>query len=201
VIAYLDSNVILEIILGQAQAESAQAVLRAAAEGRLVVKLPVFVLYEIEQKLRRLSAVRQDLAVLFRNHARTMGVANREIAAEGERAARAMADRFLLEDHDLRLTKAIITEPLLDVAEVLPLTTSVLVRAMRLANREGSLHLHDAIVAATALEDAQATGEPSALVTKDSDLSRNAAVVEALAELQCRVIGDIAGALAYLDGA
>lgn len=194
---YIDTNVVLEAVLEQPEHAAVGELLALAEQGSIQLAVPVFVMYELENKLRRLSAMHQNLVVLFRGHAQSLVVANPEMAGEGIAAANRMVDSFLSEEAGAQDRWDSLCSRLAACSQVLPLTAAAMDAAIHL-QADTRLHLQDAVVLATVLEDALNASGARIIVSRDEGWGADEALRDRLKGCDCELIGSIGGAIRHI---
>ncbi len=197
----VESNFLLELILGQKQASACETLLQAAEEGRLALHTPAFSFMEAVYKLRELGKSRDAL--------------QKSVFAELTAAERETTDKQLLkklmpefttvlEGRDVRQQERLlaISRRLTSVAQTIELTESVWLRTAELADTT-ALTLPDAIVAASLLERVEelastAAGEPVLFASRDSRAFSQNDVKQLFQERGCNVILNFDNARAKL---
>jgi predicted nucleic acid-binding protein len=191
---YLDTNVIFEAVLGQEEHLAAGDLIELAEKGVVELCVPVFVLYEITNKLRRLEAVHQNLVVTFRGHAQSLAAANPEMASEGIAAANQMLSSFLSDETAVADRWDSLHSRLEKCSDILELGMLAMEDAYKL-QAETKLHLQDAIVVAVVLADAQTREPPKLLISRDGAWYRDEALQRRLKACDCEFIGHLGGAV------
>lgn len=196
-IVYVESNFVLEVVLGQEQVRAALGILDKARGNEIRLAVPAVSLIEpfwaIEKKekerellVTQLSSLRQDL---LRSDARAS--LSNSLQSVGD------SIRKLHRDHVKRLRDLI--QEISVVAEVLVLSERLLLDAMVIDSRAG-LGLLDSLVLASIAEHLSSltVGETKAFATRDKDLCEVARRSE-IAKYDCECIPDYLDALRFLQ--
>jgi len=190
---YVESNFILELARGQAQAKPCEAILAGALGGRVELALPSFSVAEPVETIHRHAAERgriqqaleQDLSLLARTDSYKDEVERlREFTSVLARASES-------EREALRST----LQRTLECARVLETTAGAIALAAELGTKFG-LKLPDAIVCASIRLDLDARPiASSCFVTRDVKDFGNSNLVDEFESLGCRVLFNFGAAV------
>ena len=184
---YVESNFVLEIALGQEQAQAAEAILDHAERREITLVLPVFSLSEPFAAIKRRSNDSQrlgnDLRALLRERGRS-GPHQEDV-----RALRSASDLLeSIERRELeRLTATV--DRLLSVATVIPVNEVTYAEALAIMGRIGLSH-QDAMVYSSVLDHLKTTADhgPHLFANKnwrDFDVAR---ILDELEALGCELV-------------
>jgi predicted nucleic acid-binding protein len=198
VVIYSESNFVLELALGQEQAEAARYLLRTAENRELELAIPVFSLCE------PYSAVRQKAADRRKAIGETERAA-RELARAPEHAG-AVSELGPLLNYVIEASKADMDGlehtigALLECANVLPMTKEAL-DASLIHQREHGLQPADALIYAIVLNDAAArVEEPKMFVTRNSRDFDLPSIRDQLDRVRCDLLFDFRAVRGRLGG-
>lgn len=199
---YVETNFVLELALGQEQADSCREILRLAESDRLVLAIPAYSLMEPYEKLIRDAQRRQSLANELEQELTQLGRAEAfeaEIDAFEELAA-LLTRRREQELSRLRKTKS----ALLRAGNVLPLSAPALEESLHL-QRGFNLSPQDACVLAVVLQHLRAEGAdarssgPSCFVNRDASDFGDPDIEERLARHDCQIKYRFDDGLAFIQ--
>lgn len=195
---YVETNFLLEIVLRQEQAESAESLLLAAESGVLEMAVPEFSLAEAYARVRRLGNGYAEL------HLRLQAEVTRELARSAHYTTAAAAIEPLLTalrewtgEQLRRIDETALRA--LTVARCLAVNGPLFEAALRLAERL-ALPTPDAVVLAAILHDldARPTSAHTAFATRDTRFHEDRAIRDELESRGCRCIPRFGDAASYL---
>lgn len=194
VIVYVESNFVLELSLGQEQAEACEQLLELAEQGRIELAVPAFALVEplwtlkelTARRGRKLKEIRDEFAQMHRNPL------FKELGQSVHEELRGLFETC--RDEEVA-QHARVRGRLLAVATTIPLDARILREADRL-NGELDLDHFDAIMLASILTDLAGRSGPSLFLNRNTkDFS--APEIEGVLEAQeCALIGNFRSGLA-----
>lgn len=199
-IVYVESNFVLEIVLGQEQAGSAEALLALAENGAIELALPAFALAEpfatITQRERARRKLVNDVSATLRDMQRSA-----HYIGEAALLAQAVAGLATIADREHASLRGII-QRLLGVAHTRELDSACFAEALAYQQRLG-LPPQDSIIYASVITDlrGKAASDPKCFITRNS--TRNSRdfdapdIVAELAGLGCQLFFSFADGLAH----
>lgn len=191
-IAYVESNFVLEVVLENEAHGDCERIVELAEGGTIELRLPVYALLEPDQTLQRrrdkLKTLEGDLGSAARDLKRSRQWRDRVDATTGllTEAMAAASARW----NEVRAR-------LCSIAVLLPIDGATLASAES-AMREFSLRLPDAVIYASVLDSATRDPRPSVFVTRDAAFD-DPRIGEALRGASCTVIASFAKARATLE--
>lgn len=199
-IAYVETNFILELTYGQEQSESCEQLLALAVTGRLELRVPAYALVEARAAFRSKSADRLDLKERVEKEARQFARVRdlRGTAELIEQASNAMSGRS--KEEEKRFTS--VAETLRATATLLPLDARAIeltehFRDLKVVEGEGDRLILASVIADLELRKSRNDSAPSLFITRDFDF--DAAAPRALREFGCTLLTSYPAALARLD--
>ncbi len=193
---YVESNFVLEQALEQEQCDACDQILRLALSRRILLRVPAFSLAEPHQALTLKEKARNRLSNELRTHIRELG---------RSRAYQAVPDDFtalasiLIEsaERERNGLQSVISQ-LLNVAEIIPLDSAVLVHARELQIELG-MSGQDAIVLASVIYDLRRTMPlESCFLSRNSRDFDDPDVRARLDQFGCLYLGDYSAAVAHI---
>jgi predicted nucleic acid-binding protein len=187
VIAYVESNFVLELALLQGLHASCEAILRLCEEGSAQLVMPAFCLIEPYETLGRRQAQRKEVKRAvereFVQLARTSSYTER-LSDFGDLTS------ILIDSAHEEMTRLdAVSSRLLQVADVLAMDTTILAAAAR-HRTASALSPQDAVVYASILSHLESSSSPPASCFLNADRRDfdDPDIVEKLASRQCKLI-------------
>jgi hypothetical protein len=193
---YVESNFVLEQALQQEQCEACDQIFQFAVSQRISLRVPAFSLAEPHQALAHKEKARNRLSNELRTHSRELGRSRAYQAVPEDFTALAS---ILIEsaEREREGLQRVIAD-LLNVAEIIPLDTAVLVHARELQAELG-MSGQDAIVLASVIHDlSRTTSVESCFLSRNSRDFDDPDVRARLDQLGCRYFADFAAAVAHI---
>lgn len=196
-IAYVESNFLLEIALGQEQEDAASSILRLAEDQLISLAIPSFALSEPfstvvhrhAHRMERIGELQKELVQLRRSVSR-----RDEVAALGE----LLSQMTNVATEEVGSLKAVVSR-VLEHARIIDTTRATFQAALTI-EREYSLTIQDAIILAAVQSDlaAQSVNEPKCFVSANFKDFSDPGIRQALRAGGCRYIGSFSAAYDFL---
>jgi predicted nucleic acid-binding protein len=165
-IACVESNFVLEIALGQEQAEEAKAILDLAERGSIKLSIPTFALSEPFSTITQRSRRRRSVYLSVTDEIRELGrsVHHQQLVSS---VAAAMPDLLSADDTE-RMSLSLTIARILNVADVIPMDAATFNAAMDHRSRYG-LDYEDAIILASIIRamGSQTTDDPKCFISRN----------------------------------
>jgi hypothetical protein len=193
---YAESNFVLEIALAQEEESDCQVLLADAAGHRSSLILPSISIFEPHYKIAGNGKRRRDLAQQVEAQAREFGRTrgSEESSKELRNLIRVFADSESAEQARLFDT----FESILNSCELIPLTSDIVLRAVKDVIPRLGLALPDALVYASVLEHLRVShAEKSCFVTKNANDFGDPDIGAELMALNCKILFKFTDAVRY----
>lgn len=192
---YVESNFVLELVLEQEEHSACETLVKHAEANRLTLALPAFAIYEPFTTLYRRGRERAELQQRVQ---RELEQLQRTKALASDAGSSALPALFVRATQHAEVRFETVTNRLLAVSQVLPLSADVLRRA-RVDAKTFNLELGDALVLASVLADPQLGKSGSCFLNRNTKDFSEPALRAALNKKRCKVIGTFAAGLQYVE--
>ncbi|MBI2766488.1 MAG: DUF4935 domain-containing protein [Chloroflexi bacterium] len=196
-IAYVESNFVLELTLEQPESSSCEAILRLAESGAVKFAIPAFALAEPHATLHRRHTERRAMNDQLKKELAQLA---RSASHSGQAIALKPVSDLLMEASGLELSLLkSVTDRILRVAEVIPLTDAIVARSLDLL-RAMTLSGPDALILASVVTDLETRdpAEESCFVNRNSKDFDSPLINDLLATRRCRLLPRFEAGLQYL---
>lgn len=197
--AYVESNFLLELAVGQEEASAAERILGMAEAREIEIAIPTFALIEpfstISRRAKERKRLAESLSVQLQQLSRSK--ASKAVAEQFSQAPTALIEIAGLEFNGLRA----IVYRLLVTSRVIPLNATTFHEAQRYEQTYG-IDLPDAIIYASVISDLKTAHvtEPKCFVSRNYKHFRDQAIEQELQSFGCRYIERFADAVNFLAG-
>lgn len=196
---YVESNFVLEVVFSQQRNADCEQLLEGARSGEYTMVVPSYCLGEPLETIGRRHSVRRDLQERVQTELGQLerSAEYREAVAE----ARAVTELFARSTSEDRNRLEIVYRRLISVAQLEPLTSTVVDRAFDL-RKQFDLDLQDAFVLATIIGHLESDEADAAFVTTNSKDFDDPELRRLLGERGCRLLTGFGEAVGFaLHGA
>jgi predicted nucleic acid-binding protein len=185
----VETNFLVELVLGQEQAAACQLLLNAAEEGRFTLHIPAFCLMEVVHKLMGEKQSGTELEGRMALHLKKVQRESPDVD-EMQQLERGLITVFELRNIRHQEQLFAVSEQVLAIARQIPLTAAVFQQVKELRDTT-ELTLPDACVAASLLSRVAASSEEEMLfVSRDVRAFRSKEVRSLFEERGCDVLFD-----------
>jgi predicted nucleic acid-binding protein len=203
-ILIVETNVVLEIVIEQAEAEQCRKILELCGSGGIVLAIPSFSIAEAMQKVERRRSERRESLKALQPHIRELDRAEPLVAYAA--LIRQLQDELLKAEAGEGGRLSSFVNDTMTKMMVIPLSPGMLLNASGITAEEDqqrALSASDAIVWASVLDHLRGMrslneDEEICFVTRDRDFDRDT-VREALQQLNCRLMLSFIGALGFIE--
>lgn len=191
---YVESNFVLELALLQEQHESCRQIVDLADEGDIHLVIPAYSLVEPYETLIRFSKKRQTITDEVNAELRQLG---RSAPYEEQTAAfQDLTALFIRSQEEERNRLRNTLEQLLAVAQLIPLTTTVINNSLQ---QQQDFSPQDAVVYASVLEHlANADGDDHVFLNRNRKDFDDPDVEDRLEEMGCKILFQFDAGIGYI---
>jgi hypothetical protein len=197
-IVYIESNLLLEIVLDQEQSASAKRLLDGSDAGAIDLRYPFISLYEPLSRVISLQAQRNSLSAELDRHSRQLQWSSDrlDVVSDLSRTRISLARLAKIESDSYEG----VMQRVLQHGRPMAFNASVFAEAIRI-QYELSLELPDAMVLGSILSDMRSLAKDttSCFCSRDSKAFGKQEVKSVLKHHNCKYIASFAGAIEYLD--
>ena len=196
-IAYVESNFILEVALEQGQAQAAQAIIKLAEEGAIEILFPAFAIGEPYSKLAYRNVDKENVYKMLLAQLDNLQLVGLSGASEFPLAL-VYSELAKIRRKEVDTLENVI-ERLLIVGLSIPTDIDVF-KASRIYQVNYGLSPQDAIVYAAVIANLrlQEPARTKCFLSRDEVFKKEPKIKDELAQFQCRFIPSFAGGLEYI---